>query len=228
MLAIVDGRNRHLYARELSEMHRLRHRIVVETWGWRIPGVKEGCERDAFDTDDTVYFLAFDDGGERVTGCGRFIPTTGPHLFSDVFPHVCDLAGVKRGDTIFELSRYVIDTDLPHRDRALTAGSLEFAFTKYSLAAGITHLTWYSSDRIYQHALSFWDTRPLGLPAYREEDGQTCIPAISTMNEAGLMRIRRKYAFTDADPVLALRHPWDDAGRLFGARRESIPARPAA
>jgi acyl-homoserine lactone synthase len=228
MLAIVDARNQQLYKHDLDEMFQLRHRIVVDTWGWKIPGAGNGRESDAFDTDETIYFLAFDDDGDRVVGCGRLIPTTGPHLFSEVFPYACDLTGVRRGETIFELSRYIIDTDLARRDYARAAGSLEFAFTKYCLAAGITHLTWFSSDRIYQHALSFWDTRPLGLPAYREEDGQTCIAAISAMNEKGLERIRRKYAFTDADPVLALRHPWTDAEHLFGARHEPAPVRPAA
>lgn len=39
-------------------MHAMRYRVVVEDWGWNIPGISPGCDRDPFDTEETAYVIA--------------------------------------------------------------------------------------------------------------------------------------------------------------------------
>ncbi|HXI86913.1 MAG TPA: acyl-homoserine-lactone synthase, partial [Parvularculaceae bacterium] len=153
MISIITPRNRHLYARELDAMFELRHRVVIREWGWRIPGATDGRESDAFDGDDTVYIVAFGADHRKVVGCARLNPTTGPHLFSELFADYCGLQGVRRGERIFELSRFLVDPSLSRRDYGRVMGSMEFAVNTFCLASHITHLTWLSHGAIYQHSL---------------------------------------------------------------------------
>ena len=42
--------------------------------------------------------------GQIIAG-SRFIPTTEPHLLSEVFPHLCTRNGVVRDSAVFEWTR---------------------------------------------------------------------------------------------------------------------------
>lgn len=223
MLAIVTPDNRALYARELDEMFRLRYRVEVECWRWRLPDARDGRDRDQFDRDETIYFLSLSDEG-AVVGCGRLNPTLSPHLLSDVFAKCCALGGVRRGPDIWEFSRYVIDPALKRKDYFRAMGEIEFAINHFCLEAGIAHLTWLSYLKVYQHALTVWDTRPLGLPQHFDDDGGDYIAAISAMTAEGLERVRAKYGFGQEGPVATLRYPWSHLGRLFDVPAESQEA----
>ena len=95
---VINDANRHLYERELDEHHQIRHRIYVEELQCR--GLKPRADKreyDQFDMDETVYVLALEEG--RVVGGLRLVPTTGPHLIADVFPHFASMQGVPRAPT---------------------------------------------------------------------------------------------------------------------------------
>lgn len=182
----------------LEEMHRLRYRVAVEQWGWKIPGVEKGYDKDAFDTDDTLYFLAYAEGGERLVGCGRLNPTMKPHLLSEVFADLCDLQGVPRDPAIYEFSRYIVDHQALSKEAQFAIrGRITAAINRYCLEAGVTALTWLAYQQMYARALNVWDTKPLGLPRYFPEDGATYIAAISQMTEAGLARMARAFGLDD-------------------------------
>src|SRR5579871_2634959 len=104
MIEVVTSRNALLYKEALHDMFRLRHRIFVERMGWEALRKPDRLERDQFDTDDAIYLLLTQDDG-AVIGTHRMLPTTGPHLFSDVFPQMCAVKGVERGAKILELTR---------------------------------------------------------------------------------------------------------------------------
>lgn len=87
MVHIVDRENRHLYAEQLNQMHKIRHEVFVERRGWRL-NCDQGREYDQFDTDDTVYMIDIDRAG-TVQGSVRFLRTTGPTIISSIFPHLC-------------------------------------------------------------------------------------------------------------------------------------------
>jgi acyl-homoserine lactone synthase len=211
VVEIVTPSNRKLYRRSLDDMHRLRYRVAVENWGWRIPGIAKGFDKDDFDTDDTIYFLAYWDGGDRLVGCGRLNPTTQPHMLSEVFPHLCDLQDLPRDSRIYEFSRYIVDHEALSPDEQLSVrGRIGATINRFCLRVGVTHLTWFAYQQMYARAIKVWDTSPLGLPKHFEDDDATYIAAISEMNESGLARMRTAYKLGDAELPLVVRRDWAD------------------
>jgi N-acyl-L-homoserine lactone synthetase len=190
MVDVITQANRHIYHALLDDMFKMRHRIVVEKWGWKIPDCQPGYEKDQFDTDNTVYLIETDDLRQRVVGCVRLNPTNRPHLMSELFSHHCDLMPVLRGAHVWECSRYVIDRNaLKSRDDDLpTRRRLSIAVTEFCLSAGIDQLSWYTSQGMYNLITRIWDTRPLGLPHYFEDDDEVYIPAACKVDATALAR----------------------------------------
>ena len=73
---------------ELAEMHRLRYRIFKERLGWDVE-VSGDMEIDDFDACRPAYLLQTDDE-DRIQGCVRLLPTTGPTMLRDTFPLLLD------------------------------------------------------------------------------------------------------------------------------------------
>jgi N-acyl-L-homoserine lactone synthetase len=190
MVDVITVANRHIYQDLLDDMFQMRHRIVVEKWGWKIPGCINGYDKDQFDTDDTVYLIETDELRQRVVGCVRLNPTAKPHMMSELFAQYCDLQPPVRGQNVWECSRYVIDRNaLKSRDQDLpTRRRLSIAVTEFCLSAGIDQLSWFTSQTMYNLILRIWDTRPLGLPHYFEDDDEVYIPAACKVDAEALAR----------------------------------------
>jgi N-acyl-L-homoserine lactone synthetase len=190
MVDVVTSHNRHIYQDLLDDMFRMRYRIVIEKWGWTHAMVQAGYDKDQFDTDDTVYLIETDERREKVVGCVRMNPTDRPHMMSELFVDYCDLQPLPRAADVWECSRYVIDRNgLKSRDEDLPVRRrLSIAVTEYCLATGINHLSWYTSQAMYNLITRIWDTRPLGLPNYFEADDEVYIPATCRVDAAALAR----------------------------------------
>ena len=87
------------YPHLFSRMFRQRHEIYVERRGWKALQSVNGEERDQFDRPDTIYLLAIDEEDDILAGL-RLLPTTGPHLLADIFPHLVMSSDIPRGDDI--------------------------------------------------------------------------------------------------------------------------------
>ena len=83
---VITDANKAAYAAELDQLFRIRHRIYVEEKKWREPS-DDGRETDQFDTEHAVHLVGIRNG--QIIAGSRFIPTTQPHLLSEVFPHLC-------------------------------------------------------------------------------------------------------------------------------------------
>jgi N-acyl-L-homoserine lactone synthetase len=99
-------------------MHAFRHEIFVRRLGWSLP-MLEGVERDEYDNDHTVYFVARDTLG-NVTACTRLLPTVTRCMLTDLFgellggnPPPCD-------PSIWELSRFATNVRKTGDGRVLT------------------------------------------------------------------------------------------------------------
>ncbi len=194
----------------LDDMYRLRYRVAVEQWGWKIPGVVPGYDKDAFDTDHTIYVLAYAGAGERLVGAARLNPTTGPHMLTDVFHEFCDLQPPPRDPSIYEFSRYVIDhAALSKDDQFRIRGRLSAGINEFCLRTGVRALSWFSYRSMYQRAVQVWDTAPLGLPQEFPDDDQTYVAAISQMTAEGLARLRTSFSLAPGEPALVIRERWD-------------------
>lgn len=209
MVEIVTRQNAHLYEDLLHDMHEMRYRVAVEQWGWRIPGIEPGYDKDDFDTEDTIYFVYPDISDRRALACGRLNPTAKPHMLSEVFAERCVSETLPRGEAIFEFSRYIVDhKNITKEEQTVVRSRIAPAINKFCLEAGITHLTFLGYMSSYARTVKYWETRPLGPPCDFIEDNATYIAAISTMNEEGLGNLRKAFGLADNEPHLSSRICW--------------------
>jgi len=135
MIIVVDGLNRHLFGEVLDEMFELRARVFGGRLGWDVK-IEDGKEIDEFDHLDPAYVIGLDDGG-NVVAAVRALQTTGPHMLSDVFSAILCGEAPLRSATMWESTRFCVDTQRLTRGKEknsvsyatceLMVGSLEYA-----------------------------------------------------------------------------------------------------
>ncbi|WP_170325297.1 acyl-homoserine-lactone synthase [Ruegeria arenilitoris] len=135
MIIVVDGLNRHMFSDVLDEMFELRARVFGERLGWDVK-IEDGKEIDEFDGLDPTYVIGFDDAG-NVVAAVRALQTTGPHMLADVFSAILDGEPPIRSATLWESTRFCVDTQRLTRGKGqnslsyatceLMIGSLEYA-----------------------------------------------------------------------------------------------------
>jgi acyl homoserine lactone synthase len=118
------------FINDLSEMYRLRHRVFKERLEWDVH-VSGDMEIDEFDALHPAYLIqrASD---ERIQGCVRLLPSTGPTMLHNTFPILLDGATAPASPTIWESSRFALD--LQHGSPKTTHG---LATATYELFAGM-------------------------------------------------------------------------------------------
>ncbi|MEM6833031.1 MAG: acyl-homoserine-lactone synthase [Pseudomonadota bacterium] len=192
MVQIITPDVREHYQDLLDDMFRMRYRIVVEKWGWDIPGIEPGYDKDQFDTDDTIYIVETDQSREKAVACTRLNPTTKPHMFSELWAPQCNLQPYPTGDAIYECSRYISDRAAfeTKQDEFLAVLRTGVGLTEYCLEAGVERLTWLTREKLYNVAIAVWETEPLGRPWHHEVDNDTYIPATSKIDITALTKQR--------------------------------------
>jgi len=144
MIYVIDALNYHKAPQLLDEMHKLRARVFKDRLDWEVT-VKNGRERDYFDDLNPVYLLHADNEG-RVLASLRLLPTTGPHMLSDTFPQLMDDEEPIRSATIWESSRFCVDTDIlvggdGPRGIGRVTGELLCGAYMFGEQVGLTHFT---------------------------------------------------------------------------------------
>lgn len=130
---IVTHNNSHLYPTELAQFFSARHQVYAEELGW-VPHSPDGLEIDPFDTPDAAYLIVYDDAG--VIAGSRLVPTTLPHLLSEVFPDSCNLLPMPRDPFVVEWTRgFVVPARREGAGLALKAQCCA-AVMEYCLAEG--------------------------------------------------------------------------------------------
>ena len=139
LVHIVTPENESLYKVQMDQAYRLRHRVFLEQQEWCTLGDPDGRELDEFDNKNAVHMLCIDEG--KVLGYQRLLPTTRPHLMSDVIPELC-LGEPPVGAHIWEMSHHCISTDhQPGRSSAITiANTLGLALVEWGLECGVTRI----------------------------------------------------------------------------------------
>lgn len=187
MLHFVTSANSKLYHEELEAAFRLRHKVFVEEKNWADLRRDDGREIDCFDDEHAVHMLYIEAG--RVIGYQRMLPTTRPHLLSDVLPELCD--GERPvGQNIWEWTRYCVD--LAHRERGRmlspVANALLSGMVEWGLDTGV--------DTIVIEMNPLWLLRlvqlhfrvtPLGLP--RIINGEETVAVTASFDKRTLDRL---------------------------------------
>jgi len=109
MIIIAHEMERSSHESLFDQMYQLRARQFGLRRGWRVE-VTDGRERDRFDDLNPLYVCVATESGQLLASL-RLLPTTGPHMLSDVFPEVMGEAGIIRHPLILESSRFCVDTE---------------------------------------------------------------------------------------------------------------------
>jgi len=137
---VIEGGSQE-YAPYLMGVYALRHKIFCEQKAW-VPANTAMQDIDAYDRLNTVYFVHLDDVGE-VDGCCRIVPTTGPNMLRDIFPELMGNQPVPCAQTMWEISRFTVDTERLNDSYAtisdVTSELLITLFT-YALEKGMSRI----------------------------------------------------------------------------------------
>ncbi|AZO05127.1 MULTISPECIES: acyl-homoserine-lactone synthase [unclassified Mesorhizobium] len=189
MLHIITNENVDLYAEEMQQAFHLRHKVFVEERGWS--ELRRGDEReiDQFDNEHAVHMLFIDDDG-RVIGYQRLLPSTQPHLLSEVLYSLCE-GDRPVGPNIWEWTRYCVEAGHRERGRMLSpvANALLSGVVEWGLHNGV--------DTIIIEMNPLWLLRlvqlhfrvtPLGVP--RIISGEETLAVTASFDERTLARLR--------------------------------------
>jgi acyl-homoserine lactone synthase len=164
MIHIVTAENEHLYRDEMEQAYRLRHRVFVEEMKWTDLAKNDGREIDQFDDAHAVHMLYIDDG--RVLGYQRMLPSTRPHLLSDVLPQLCEDERPV-GPHIWEWTRYCVEPAHRERGRTLSpvANALLSGIVEWGLESGVSTIIIEMNPLwLLRLVQLYFRTVPLGLP----------------------------------------------------------------
>ncbi|HEV2575510.1 acyl-homoserine-lactone synthase [Xanthobacter sp. VNH20] len=187
MLIVIPGSEVGLHPALMDRAYRFRHTIFVEQKGWEELRRPDGCERDRFDDAHAVHHICM--RGEEIVGYQRLLPTTRPHLLSEVLSDLCRQPA-PRGPRVFEWTRFCVAP--PYREMRPRNDSplLELAqgVVEWGRARRVDTVTVAIDWRLMLIAMQLrFSIRPLGFPkrigrddvvALRMSFGQDTLEAI--------------------------------------------------
>ena len=162
MISVIEPHDAGMFALELRSMHQLRGRVFSGRLGWEVV-VTEGLEVDRYDTLGPVHLVHLGADGD-VDGCARLLPTTGPTMIGDTFPVLLGGQSLRRGPTVWESSRFAVDTETAaaREPGGLARVTFELIAAEYefALARGIEEIVTVTDirmERILRRAGCAWE-----------------------------------------------------------------------
>lgn len=201
MIIVIDGTNRHNYTQLLDEMFALRARVFGERLGWEVE-IRDGREIDQYDALDPAYVIGLNDDN-KVVSCVRALQTTGPHMLSDVFSSILDGEPPLRSATLWESTRFCVDTEVLERgnDRnsiSYATCELMAASLEYARESGISDIVTVI-DPVMNRVLKRSDCAPYGYVGKTTPMGKVrAMAALLDCTEDRIERIR-KFAGIEGD-----------------------------
>jgi acyl homoserine lactone synthase len=169
MIHVIDHHCADAHRHLLDGMFEDRRRLFVDLFGWDLPVIDGRFEIDQFDSPQTVYLVAADEVGDHAASL-RLMPTVGPHMLVEIFPHLCP-GGVPVGPTTWESTRLCLPQRHGAERRRHYRNRLISAMVDVALARGIERYTGVIPDSFRREVLAMgWRAEPLG-PAVRIEGG---------------------------------------------------------
>jgi acyl-homoserine lactone synthase len=209
VIHIVTAENEFQYRNELEQAYRLRYQVFVKEMGWSELDKPDGREIDQFDNKHAVHLLYIEKG--KVLGYQRMLPSTRPHLLSEIMPQLCE---VERpvGSHIWECTRHCVAPG--HRERgrfaAPIANALLSGMVEWGLESGIsTAIIEIDPILLLRLVQLHFRMLPLGLP---QRIGTQDVVAVTatfdwrTLNRLREMRGNRKRVLTEKMQVPVLLH----------------------
>ena len=164
MIKILAGADAARHEDLMRKAFELRHSVFIDELKWDNMTSVDGMEIDQFDTPEAVHMLALN--GDDVVGYQRMLPTTQPHLLTDVFADLCEVDR-PYGDHVWEFTRYCTarkyresqQTEVMVR-RELLHAAVQWALTN-NISQFVLEMDPYRMLRLLQY---HFRVVPLGLP----------------------------------------------------------------
>lgn len=190
---LVNRANAREHRHLLEENYRTRHRVFVETLGWKDLRRDDGRDVDEFDNDDATHMILERDG--RVTGGARFTSLTRPNLTMNKFADLVEepLPGPLANGA--DWTRFYVEGGRRMRFGPSDSSSALFcAAMEFGLGQGLTYFTFVSTISMVGLVTSFgWRITPLGAP--REVEGTMTLAACVDVDLEALANIRAVTGF---------------------------------
>ncbi|HEY4846532.1 MAG TPA: acyl-homoserine-lactone synthase [Methylocella sp.] len=187
VIHIVTPDNESFYRDEMEQAYRLRHQVFVKEMGWHNLAKPDGREIDQFDNKHAVHMLYIEEG--QVLGYQRMLPSTRPHLLSEVMPELCE---VERpvGAHIWEWTRFCVARERRVHGRAVCpiTNLLLSAAVEWGLECGISQLI-IETNTIWLLRMVQMHFRPAILGLQHTIDGQDIIAVIASFDSRTLSRL---------------------------------------
>ena len=223
MIIVIDGLNRQRYSRLLDEMFALRARVFGQRLGWEVD-IIDGKEIDQFDALDPAYVIGLNDDG-HVVSCVRALQTTGPHMLSDVFHDILDGEPPLRSATLWESTRFCVDTAILDRGKSRNSVSyatceLMAASLEYAKNSGISDIVTVI-DPVMNRVLKRSDCAPYGYVGSTKPMGK--VSAMAALLDCSDERIGKIRAFAGIEGDIFVSDQ-----RAFELSDDHTPTVPAA
>jgi acyl-homoserine lactone synthase len=199
MLHVVTAENRARNGALMEQAYRLRHRIFVEEMGWSDLAREDRREIDRFDDAHAVHMMYVVEG--KVLGYQRMLPSTRPHLLSEILPQLCEEERPV-GRHIWEWTRYCVEPAHRERGRALSpvANALLSGIVEWGLSSGISTIIIEMNPLWLLRLVQLhFRTVPLGLP--QRIGAQDVLAVTASFDQRTLARLREMRG--NDDPVFA-------------------------
>jgi acyl-homoserine lactone synthase len=188
VIHIVTPENDYLYRAEMEQAYRLRHQVIVEEMGWTDLAKPDGREIDQFDNKHAVHMLCIEH--HEVHGYQRLLPTTRPHLLSDIMPELCEVEQPVGAD-IWEISRHCVAPC--HRSgghyASPVANALGSGLLEWALECGVSKfIVEIEPTGLLPLVQLHFQPLPLGLP--HKINGREVLAVTLTFDERTLERFR--------------------------------------
>lgn len=139
-----------------------RHKHFVERLGWEAIRKPDGLEIDEFDAPSAVHLVLTE--GSNVIGYSRLLPTTEPHLLSDIYPEVAGGHDYPKGPLVYEWTRCIAEPQITIKG-VLAANMLLTGVLEFCLVTGIEALIVETHPKLVNLLVSTsWDVTPFAAP----------------------------------------------------------------
>jgi acyl-homoserine lactone synthase len=220
MMELYTGRDEARFPEVFEQMYRQRYDIYIRRRKWK--GLKPLglLEKDEYDTPSSVYLLVMDDEDEILAAL-RLLPTVGPHILGDLFPHLAS-GGVPVAPGVLELTRFYIAPFKANKSvRDWLVGVLCAGMIEYCLASGIERITSVIDTFLLKLMLSMdWKVRPLGLPQ-RYPEGEAV--AVSIDMTPAILASTRRIKMVSGPVLLARPRPVSRVPATIRLEGASVP-----
>jgi acyl-homoserine lactone synthase len=102
---VIPGSDISRHAALMDRVFRFRHSIFVDEKAWADLRKVDGRERDRFDDENAIHHVCL--RGDEIVGYQRLLPTTRPHLLTEVLGDLCRERS-PQGPCVFEWTRFCV------------------------------------------------------------------------------------------------------------------------